>query len=174
MCIFNFFFLKGAKVGFFCLEPKNVPLPQNESPDIFHCICKSLAGSAQKGNPPSPAHLYSPPHLGSSIFNLGKNESSSLNRNCDRLGFMKALVTVFSFLFPRMQASYYFLTGGSQANAVSKRLFRQERERGPAHHQSLACCWFRTWFCSSCGFLNWEPGSGADLSETKYSWQKHL
>ena len=72
------------------------------------------------------------PILAQVFFNLGKNESSSLNRNCDRLGFMKALVTFFSFLFPRMQASYYFLTRGSQANAVSKRLFRQERERGPA------------------------------------------
>ena len=121
-----------------------------------------------------PPISYSPPHLGSSIFNLGKNESSSLNRNCGSLGFMKALVTVFSFPFPRMQASYYFLTRGSQANAVSKRLFRQERERGPVHHQSLVCYWFRTWFCSSCGFLNWKPGSGIDLSETKYSWQKHL
>ena len=132
MCVFStfFFFLKALKLVSFAWNQRTVPLPQNESPDILHCICKSLAGSGQKDN--SSPYLYCRPHLGSSFFNLGKNESSSSNRNCDRLGFMKALVTVFSFLFPRMQASYYFLTRGSQANAVSKRLFRQKRERGPA------------------------------------------
>lgn len=52
----------------------------------------------------------------------------------------------------------------SQANPASKRLFRQERDEGPAHGRGRVCCCRRV--CLSCGFLNWKPDSGTDRSET--------
>lgn len=108
-------------------------------------ICKSLPGSGQKGN------FSSLLHPDPNIFSLGNNESSLLNRNCDILGFMKAVVIFPSFFFPQMQASYYFLTKSSQATPASKEPFRQERQWGPAHLPSLAyhCC--GTWLDSSYG-----------------------
>lgn len=123
-----------------------------KSPDTLHCIYANFCLALDKRTISPPALTSFPPLSNDpNIFNLGKNESFPLNRNCDMQGFLKALVMFSSFLFLHMQASFYFVSRGSWAAPASKGPFRQETEWGPAHCSSLVYCCCRTWLCSPYG-----------------------